>query len=362
MSRPSVVRLSNNQKLKRLKIWKTLLARKASMNDQNIYLELEMLKREIELLKIRSSMTDSTSCTNPAPDTRATKSIERTYRLDAEHTILIGLQLRRKALAWLYSKTEHMELSMKNLLRRLKIMFDHRPSRIMLREKFQKHKWEKDESFMHHYLHFMQKIILGNRLPVVEEELIEYIIDGIPALRNEARVSSFGTRTSFMALFEQVEPDKKEETKNGEEKYQLRSRRDRGGEGGMNKPRRDKDSEGGTSEQRKRNCFNCGLPDHVSRDCPTKMQRRPKCFQCDEREYFVSKCVKQARTMSDTNITRNAHKKYVKEVSINNQKIEAFIDTGSDICVMRAEQYIRVDIPKLKEKMIRFRGVGSGDN
>jgi predicted aspartyl protease len=66
--------------------------------------------------------------------------------------------------------------------------------------------------------------------------------------------------------------------------------------------------------------------------------------------------------MSDTNITRNAHKKYVKEVSINNQKIEAFIDTGRDICVMRAEQYIRVDIPKLKEKMIRFRGVGSGDN
>jgi len=129
-------------------------------------------------------------------------------------------------------------------------MFDHRPSRIMLREKFQKHKWEKDESFMHHYLHFMQKIILGNRLPVVEEELIEYIIDGIPVLRNEARVSSFGIRTSFMALFEQVEPDKKEETKNGEEKYQLRSRRDRGGEGGMNKPRRDKGSEGGTSRGR----------------------------------------------------------------------------------------------------------------
>jgi hypothetical protein len=140
-------------------------------------MELEMIKREIELLKIRSSMTDSASCTNPAPDARAgtetglvqskinintiaellpefdgmmgdfrtwqnqLKFLEQTYRLNAEHTrILIALQLRGKALTWLHSKTEHMELSLEDLLGELKTMFDHRPNRIMLREKFQKRK------------------------------------------------------------------------------------------------------------------------------------------------------------------------------------------------------------------------------
>jgi len=46
-------------------------------------------------------------------------------------------------------------------------------------------------------------------MPIVEEKLIEYIIDGIPdhcSLRNQARVGGLGTKTSLMVLlFEQVE-------------------------------------------------------------------------------------------------------------------------------------------------------------
>jgi len=41
-----------------------------------------------------------------------------------------------------------------------------------------------------------QKVILGNRVPIVEEKLVGYIIDGIPdrALRNETRVSGMAIR------------------------------------------------------------------------------------------------------------------------------------------------------------------------
>jgi hypothetical protein len=67
--------------------------------------------------------------------------------------------------------------------------------------------------------------------------------------------------------------------------------------------------------------------------------------------------------MSDTNIiTRSTRKKYVKKISINNQKMKTLIDIESDICLIRAKQYIKVDAPKLEEKTIRFRSVGSGDN
>jgi len=137
----------------------------------------------------------------------------------------------------------------------------------MLREKFQRRKWEKGESFSD-YMH--QKVILGNRMPIAEEELVGYIIDGIPdrVMRNEAQISGATTREALRARFGQVERwDKREETKSGEGRYQSRSR-DKSGENGTSKPRRNRDGEGGRSEQR--NCFNCGLPDHVSREYPTK--------------------------------------------------------------------------------------------
>jgi len=43
--------------------------------------------------------------------------------------------------------------------------------------------------------------LFWNRMPIIEEELVEYIIDGIPdrALGNEARVSNAATREMLMA-------------------------------------------------------------------------------------------------------------------------------------------------------------------
>ncbi|KAH0948762.1 hypothetical protein HN011_004178, partial [Eciton burchellii] len=64
------------------------------------------------------------------------------------------------------------------------------------------------------------------------------------------------------------------------------------------------DGEGGKSEQRKRNCFNCGLPDHISKDYPTKTQE-PKCFKCSERGHLVSKCVEQLKTADAIDIMRS---------------------------------------------------------
>jgi len=185
--------------------------------------------------------------------------LKRTYRLDDEHArVLVRMRLRGKALEWLHSKAELVELSVEDLLNELKVMFNHRPSKIMLRKKFEERVWKKGESFTD-YMH--QKVILGNRVPIEEDELIEYIIDSIPerALRDQARISGLQTRASLMASFERVTLwDKKNTgTKSGEEKSQFR-------------PKADKNSEGTRSEQKKRNCFNCGLSDHLGKDCPTK--------------------------------------------------------------------------------------------
>lgn len=54
----------------------------------------------------------------------------------------------------------------------------------------------------------------------------------------------------------------------------------------------DKDSEDRKNAQKKtlrgekKHCFNCGLPDHLGKDCPTK-ESSPKCFKCSKRLHII---------------------------------------------------------------------------
>jgi hypothetical protein len=252
-----------------------------------------------------------------------------------------------------------MLLSIEELLKGLGAMFDQRLDDKVLHERFRKREWRKDETFSD-YMH--QKIILANRVPIAERQLLGYIIDGIPnlILRNEARISGVSTKEELRARFEQVERwwDMKDEAKSGEGKY--RSHRGTTPRDEVRRPEEGRDNKDRRDERRKRNCFSCGLPNHVSSNCPTKTQG-PRCYKCGERGHIASRCVEQPRTVGaiDAQIAR---KKCVKEVSINGRKLEALIDTGSDISLMRAEQYFRVGAPKLGKKTIRFRGIGTDYN
>lgn len=51
-----------------------------------------------------------------------------------------------------------------------------------------------------------QKIILGNLVPINEDEIVEYIIDGIPdrVLRDQARVSNVKTKAALLEAFERI--------------------------------------------------------------------------------------------------------------------------------------------------------------
>lgn len=45
-----------------------------------------------------------------------------------------------------------------------------------------------------------------------------------------------------------------------------------------------------------------------------------------------------------------------KDVVINGHKVVALVDTGSDLCLMRADQYAEIGSPTLECKETRFRG------
>lgn len=81
-------------------------------------------------------------------------------------------------------------------------MFFHEPSKV-LRRQFEQRTWRRDETFGE-YLH--QKVIMGNRIRIDEEEMVEYIIEGIPdaMLRDQARVQRFRTKRALLEVFERV--------------------------------------------------------------------------------------------------------------------------------------------------------------
>lgn len=134
------------------------------------------------------------------------KLLKKTYCLSDDYVkILIGMRLKGKASEWLRSKAKHIEMSLDELLEELRKMYDHRPSRVKLRKQFEERVWRRDETF-HQYAH--EKVILANRVPIPDEEVIEYSINGIPveSLRDQARIGDITTMAALLKASEKVTP------------------------------------------------------------------------------------------------------------------------------------------------------------
>lgn len=125
-----------------------------------------------------------------------------------------------------------------------------------------------------------------------KDEVVDYIIDGIPVAssRDQAHIGRFTSKASLLQAFEKVTLRDRVPANDARKKEQKQSdgaQRQR--EGGAEKKNTSK------SETEKR-CFNCGLRNHVSVNCPTKTEG-PKCFQCGERGHIASKCEKKGKAV-----------------------------------------------------------------
>lgn len=85
----------------------------------------------------------------------------------------------------------------------MRIMFDHRPAKMELRKQFEKRVWRGDEAFNDY---FYDKTILANKVPVDENELVDYIIDGITdeTMQNQARMQNFKVKEDLLKAFEKI--------------------------------------------------------------------------------------------------------------------------------------------------------------
>ncbi|KYN10221.1 hypothetical protein ALC57_17652 [Trachymyrmex cornetzi] len=179
--------------------------------------ERELMQKEIELLRrenqlLRSSPTTSTTSTMSRATTSIksigellseytgssedferwkaqVKMVRSTYELDENATkILTSSKLRGKAQEWYYSLTENLTLPTDTILDKMDAMFKQPIGQLERRRQFEARQWRKDETFSS-YCH--DKIILGNCVPIAEDELVDYVVEGIPSetLKNQAKSS-----------------------------------------------------------------------------------------------------------------------------------------------------------------------------
>lgn len=113
------------------------------------------------------------------------------------------MRLKGKALEWFHSKSEHITMTFDRLLDELRAMFCRRQSKLVTRKKFEERRWRREETF-HEYYH--EKIIMGNRVPIDDDDILEYVIEGIPdeTLQNQARIQRFTTAEGLLEAFERV--------------------------------------------------------------------------------------------------------------------------------------------------------------
>lgn len=137
-------------------------------------------------------------------------------------------------------------------------MFKHRPSKLALRKEFEQRMWQPGESFTEYY---HDKIILANRISIDNDEIIDYILDGVPnpRLRDQTRLQQFKEMTELIEAFENITLRSKPKFERGTSESLQKSNKE-------NRPTTSENTKGPLREAIK--CYNCKEKGHRAAACP----------------------------------------------------------------------------------------------
>lgn len=332
--------------------------------------ELDLARREADMLRSSPRFNNSLVSTRPNVNVKAigellrefngvgsyfsewekqVRLLCRTYELDDNMAkILISSKLKGKAIQWFHSKADYIEMSLTQLLQEMQVAFDHRPSKLERRKKFEQRTWRSDESFNEYYY---DKLILGNQVPVMEEDMLDYVIDGITdqTLRNQARLQSFDSVSTLLEAFKKInfQSDNKivskRETRPGDKCSGKLSN-----QSGIKTEKQDEDAQ----QKRKIRCFNCNKLGHTSKICKEPQREKGACFRYGEAGHISKSCPKKEKPEIN-NIYRDALKEdefrkivtyEVKDSSLRRILcLDTLLDTGSAISIVK-ERFMNNEI------------------
>ena len=230
-----------------------------------------------------------------------------------------------------------------------KALADEFPDIVSDREVHQElaHRTKRTDESLLQYMYNMREIAGQGRVDT--QSVIDYIIQGIPdEVANKAILYEVRNMQQLKERFKQYEAmksDMKAKTKFGERKD------DKAERPAMRNQSRQ------TSSDPKR-CFNCDGDDHISVQCPEK-EKGVRCFSCNEFGHVAAKCTARPK---ETDVISRSEKECVKEVSIDDCKSTSSEDTGSELTLIRSDEYARLGSPSLGNCKLGFDGLGTADN
>ncbi|XP_011859979.1 PREDICTED: uncharacterized protein LOC105557370 [Vollenhovia emeryi] len=286
--------------------------------------------------------------------------LKQTYRLDENSTrVLISSRLRGRALSWFHSKAEYLTLDSVELLREMGQMFDLRPGKLALRREFESRVWEGGESFCDYY---HDKMILANRIPIADDEILDYLIEGVTdqRLQNQARLMNYRTGAELLKAFEKVQPERRRPSDTKGRKEGAKS----AGGGGPREPPTGKEQV----------CYRCRETGHIAARC-TRGREKRTCYVCGSAEHLARECSKRGRPSPSGAPGESARAisaiyertvepptPYMVRVKIattgpggaRDYAVEAIIDSGSPISLVRSDV---IPGESREERVSRFCGL-----
>lgn len=299
-------------------------------------------------------------------------AVQTAYQVDDKilHLLVVG-KMTGTARDWYHSKVEHVTMTWQEIKHELKLHFTSRPERVQLMKRFEARRWKQRERFSDYY---HDKLKLGNRLNLSEEDMIAYVIDGFEhrGLQSQARMQDFKSLPELLRIMNNVTQNDVgySERSNAAPKKPLHRSEQQGTTQGSRQTR--------SSEEPK--CFNCGLAGHRLADCRKPKRERGSCYRCGQHGHFVNQCKSRPEntvaaadsttpttSRNDVNIVEGSiAEPYILNVSFTvtdkfnvtcTYSIDALLDTGSPINLLKS-RYIPSEL--VRQDLIpvhSFRGI-----
>ncbi|XP_041630409.1 MATH and LRR domain-containing protein PFE0570w-like [Drosophila kikkawai] len=195
-------------------------------------------------------------------------NVRKIYNVDDDvMRAVIFNKVKGKALEWVTANPTLMAETVDFLLNEMAKHFEKKGSKLITRKKLQLCTWKRGKRFDEY---FQEMVSLGNEIDLDEDELIEYMIAGIPDvnLRNMAKLQNFSTKTEILEAFIDIELQWTSSTQRNAQEQK----------------------DAGKTQRRNVKCYNCNSLGHIASECRKPKREMGTCFACGKPGHQAKDC------------------------------------------------------------------------